>query len=278
MSSTEKRPAAPEKVSHRETLRRTRAAVARRYEGSKADRVWGRLTALDFIDRGIQLAGVLLLCFFPFLIVVNALAGRSSVPGLVRRLGLDHEAAGHVAALFASSAATANAVGGVSGLLFIVSGITAAGAVQSLYQRVYEREPAALRDLVHRVVWLGLVVAGAFGVGAAAPAVHRTVGPVLLFLAGLGIAAAFWWLSAWLLLARRVPWRELLPTAIATGVCWTGMQLVFKLTFSSTVSSNYAKYGQIGVVFALMSWLVAIGVVIILGAVLGAVWRERTER
>jgi membrane protein len=29
-------------------------------------------------------------------------------------------------------------------------------------------------------------------------------------------------------------------------------------------------------VFALMSWLIAIGVVIILGAVVGVVWRERS--
>ena len=39
--------------------------------------------------------------------------------------------------------------------------------------------------------------------------------------------------------------------------------------------SDDKKYGPIGVVFALMSWLVAIGVVIILGAVVGLVWRER---
>jgi membrane protein len=41
------------------------------------------------------------------------------------------------------------------------------------------------------------------------------------------------------------------------------------------VISNHQKYGPIGVVFALMSWLIAIGVVIILGAVVGLVWRER---
>ena len=36
-----------------------------------------------------------------------------------------------------------------------------------------------------------------------------------------------------------------------------------------------AADGPIGVVFALMSWLIAIGVVIILGAVAGIVWWER---
>jgi membrane protein len=44
---------------------------------------------------------------------------------------------------------------------------------------------------------------------------------------------------------------------------------------SSTITSNYTKYGDIGVVLALMSYLIAIGVVIILGAILGVVWRLR---
>jgi membrane protein len=41
------------------------------------------------------------------------------------------------------------------------------------------------------------------------------------------------------------------------------------------VISDNQKYGAIGVVFALMSWLIAIGVVIILGAIVGVVWQER---
>jgi membrane protein len=54
------------------------------------------------------------------------------------------------------------------------------------------------------------------------------------------------------------------------------MEVVFSIIFSSTVISDDKKYGSIGVVFALMSWLIAIGVVIILGAVAGVVWRERS--
>ena len=53
------------------------------------------------------------------------------------------------------------------------------------------------------------------------------------------------------------------------------MEAVFSVIFSGTVISDDKKYGPIGVVFALMSWLIAIGVVIILGAVAGIVWQER---
>jgi membrane protein len=52
------------------------------------------------------------------------------------------------------------------------------------------------------------------------------------------------------------------------------MEVIFSIIFSSLVISKNKTYGPIGVVFSLMSWLIAIGVVIILGAVVGVVWRE----
>jgi hypothetical protein len=53
--------------------------------GSSAEHLWRRLDSMDFINRGMLFAAVLLLCFFPFLIVANALAGRSAVTSLSRR-------------------------------------------------------------------------------------------------------------------------------------------------------------------------------------------------
>jgi membrane protein len=251
--------------------------VRGRYEGSTAEGFWNRLSALEFVDRATQFAGVLLLCFFPFLIVVTSLAGRSAVTGLVRRLGLDHEAALHVGALFTSSVATASAVGGVSYVFFVISGLAAAGALQTLYQRAFDVPGKGLRDLPYRAVWLGAATGVVFAVSEAATSFRHALGPVALFLLAVPLVSAFWGFTAWLLLARRATPRELLPTALATGVCWVAMQAVFARVFSDMVNSNYRQYGQIGVVFALMSWLVAIGVVILIGAAAGVAWRERGE-
>jgi membrane protein len=98
---------------------------------------------------------------------------------------------------------------------------------------------------------------------------------VILGAVGLIGLTIYWRFTMWFLLAGRIPWSALLPSAIATGICWIGMEIVFSFIFSSTVIGDDKKYGLIGVVFALMSWLIAIGVVIILGAVAGAVWHER---
>ncbi len=82
----------------------------------------------------------------------------------------------------------------------------------------------------------------------------------------------------WILLKGRLSWGELFPSALATGVCFLGMEIVFRLTLSSAIVSDYKKYGSIGVVFAIMSLLIAIGVVITLGALLGVAWRERKKQ
>ena len=103
-------------------VRRGVKALERSYSGSSAEHLWNRLNAMDFINKGMLFAAVLLLCFFPFVIVANALAGQSAVTGLVRHLGLNQEAARDVSGLFESSSATSNAVTGTAYLFFILGG------------------------------------------------------------------------------------------------------------------------------------------------------------
>ena len=45
--------------------------------------------------------------------------------------------------------------------------------------------------------------------------------------------------------------------------------------FSSTINSDSKTYGAIGAVFGILTWFIAIGAVIILGAVAGAAWQDR---
>ena len=78
---------------------------------------------MDFINRGMLFAATLLLCLFPFMIVANALAGRSAASSLARHLGLNKQAAADVGGLFTSSAATSSAVTGTAWVFFILAGL-----------------------------------------------------------------------------------------------------------------------------------------------------------
>ncbi|MFL6136963.1 MAG: YhjD/YihY/BrkB family envelope integrity protein [Frankiaceae bacterium] len=254
---------------------RSIAMVRRRYAGSAADHLWRRLNALDFINRGLHSAAVLLLCLVPFLIVIQALAGRSAASGVIRRFGLDPAAARAVTEVFTSPSATRSAVTGLSWVFFALSGLSVAAAIQELYERTFGLESRGFKDTPRRVAWLAVAIATCGAVQWAQPVLHRVGGALLVALVALVGATLFWWFSMWLLLGGRMGWRTLLPASLATGVCWFGMTIVFRLTMSQTIVSNYTTYGPIGVVFAIMSFLIAIGVVLIVGAIFGVVWEER---
>jgi membrane protein len=259
-------------------FRRAQAVVQSRIEFWQQSDLARRLHTADVIDRGMLFAAVLLLCFIPFLLVLQSLAGRTRASGFIMRFGLTGEAAHAVRQALTSPSTTSAAIDGLSWVFFIVGGIAAGAAIQELYERVFEVQGRGFRDLPQRMIWLAVAV-GAVSLSAwAQPWLHSVGGPVLVALVALIGGTAFWWFSMWLLLAGKLRWRELFPSALATGICWLAMQIVFRLTMSSTIVSDYKKYGSIGVVFAIMSLLIAIGVVIMLGALLGVVWRERDKQ
>ncbi len=254
---------------------RLAAGVRARYGGSSAQHLWARLNAVDFINRGMLLAAVLLLCFFPFFITYDALAGRSAVDSLVRHLGLNARAAAIMTSVFAPASTTSGAVTGTAWVFFVLGGIAAASAIQELYESAFGLSGQGIRGRWRAVVWVGVVAGCSAVAGWAGPRLHSAGGPVLLAVVYAVPLVAFWWFTMWFLLAGRVRWRSLLPAAAATAACWIGMAWAFSLFFSNEVISDYNRYGPIGVVFALMSWLIAIGVVLIIGAVFGLVWNER---
>ncbi len=262
-------------VSKQSTVKRVRGAAQRRYSGSLAETFWTRLASTDFMSKAMLLAATILLCFIPFTIVVAAFAGRSDVTGLVRRLGLNQEAAQDVNHIFGPAHATTAAISGAGYVLFILGGIAFASAIQDIYEKVFGLEGRGIKNLPHQLLWLAFIFLGSFVFSAASPPLVHTGGPILLAVVALIVLSLFWWFTIWLLLAGREPWRTLLPSAIATAVCWVGMYAVFHLVFSNSVTSDDKKYGPIGVIFALMSFFIAVGVVIVLGAVVGLVWRER---
>jgi membrane protein len=259
-------------------VRRVRAGAdwgREKYRGSSAQYVWNRLNAVDFINLGILFAATLLLCFIPFLIVGNALAGRSTAHTLARHTGVNEQAANDFSHLFAPSAATYHAVVGTASMVFFVlGGIAAATALQQLYERVFGLESRGLRDFGRRLLFLAWLVGGAAVTGWIAPAIHDALGPVLIAIVGVVWTTTFWWVTLRILVGGRVSQR-LFPPAFATGVFYIGMLYVFSLFFSDMVISQDKEYGPIGLIFALMAFLIAVGVVIILGAVVGLAWQER---
>lgn len=249
-------------------------AAEEKYSGSAAEDLWRRLDALDFMNQAMVLAGTFLLCVFPFLIVLSDLAGRGAASTFSGRLGLNQQAAADMGRLFISSGATSATITTVCLALLVLFALAGASVVQELYLRIFGLDPRGARDLLRKLIWVGLVVGWLLLGGLVGPWV-RAGGPVAFGMVILVAFTGFWWFAMRFLLGGRVTWRRLLPCAVATGLCWLGMVAVFSATFSGMVISSYDRYGPIGIVFDLLSYILAVGVVIILGAVAGLVWHER---
>ena len=270
------------KTGNRPGVRRVRQATEwgqKKYAGSVAEDLRRRLAAMDVINQGMLFAATLLLCLFPFLIVVSALAGLPMVNTLTRYTGLNSQAAADAGHLFASSAATASAVVGTASMvLFVLGGIAAAAALQQIYERAFDLPHRGMKDIPRQLAWLAVLIGTSLLTGWAGPGLRHAGGPALFAAAGLVWSTGFWWLTMRTLLARRVPWRALFPAACATGVLYVAMEVFFSLFFSAMVISDANRYGPIGVIFALLSYLIAIGVVVILGAAAGLVWQDRSSK
>jgi membrane protein len=246
----------------------------KKFADSSAAYLWQRLNALDFMNRAMVLAGTLLLCVFPFLIVLSALTGQGATSSFSRRLGLDQQAAADLGHLFASSGTTSATITTTTCILLVLFTFAGANAVQQVYEQIFGLPSRGARDMLRRMIWVGLVVGWLF-LGDLVGPWARAGGPVLFGFVVLVGFTGFWWFAMRFLLGGRVAWRRLFPCAVATGLCWLGMVAVFSATFSGMVISSYDRYGPIGVVFDLLSYILAVGVVIILGAVTGLVWQER---
>jgi hypothetical protein len=259
-------------------VRRATEWGKRKYAGSLAEDLWRRLDVMDVINRGMLFAATLLLCFFPFLIVASAMAGRSVVHTLARFTGLNSQAAADAGHLFASPTATSSAVVGTTSMLFFVfGGIAAATALQEIYELAFDLPHRGMKDIPRRLAWLAVLIGASLLGGWAGHGLLHAGGPALLAAVGLAWATGFWWLTMRILLAGRISWRALFPAACATGVLYVAMEVFFSLFFSAMVISDDTRYGPIGIIFALLSYLIAIGVVVILGAVAGLVWHERSS-
>lgn len=244
------------------------------FDDSLAGRIWARLSELDFINQALVLAGVMTLWLIPALIVLDRVRGKSSVETISQRMGLNAEASSHVSGLFNAGAASAGVTAGA--ITVVAFGLLgAAGAVERLYELAFRLQGRGAKDLWRRLVWPVALIMSVSGMRALTAELKHLPGyPLVVTVVSFALLVPFFWWSMHFLLADRKRWGELLSSAVVTALCWIGFGIFARFYFSSMVISNDQEYGKIGVVFAMMTWLLAAGVVLILGPVVGTAWSE----
>jgi membrane protein len=248
-----------------------------RYEGSAAQDLIKGLGKVEFGNWIILFGASFLLSVLPLIILLGALANTRVDDNIDTRLGLGRQGTQIVDSLFRSSHAGWNFGVVVALVLSLAGTIAVARSVQRLYQQVFDHpDVRGWSNVLRCLVW-ALAVAAEVVVDAliSRPLRDLPAGRVFLGLGNLVIVLALFWWGLHFLLHGEESWRRLFPAALATGVFWVGLGAFASIYFSSTLVSDSHLYGAIGVVFTFITWFIAIGAVIILGAVVGHTWMIR---
>jgi membrane protein len=182
------------------------SATVDRVKAGRVGTFWSRLTAVEVMNSAVVFAGLMLICFFPFLAVVDAAAGRNVQQTITIRMGLNAQAAHDVDALISTGHQTVSALSVLGAIVLVVFAIGIPGILQAWYQKVYDQPaaPGGVKQVIYKLVW----VAGFLAYLALEVLVGRQVGPagghLLIFACEFAIAVLFWWWTVHFLLLGRI--------------------------------------------------------------------------
>ena len=246
----------------------------KRFDATWVGKVWGHLSALDFVDSSLQFSAAFILFFVPFLLLISAVIGRNLPRALVTRSGFSPSAARDVTSLFAHGRSPITAFTVIGVLLSVAGADSMAKILQNWYGRVFAQTIVGWKKGARRAHWL----AGAAGFVALQFLIGRRIEPsggaILAGAVQFLLAVGFWWWSVHCLLASQLEWRRLFATGLATAICYTVVGIYVRIWASWSIVSNESSYGPIGAMMAILATLVELGIAIHVGAVIGADWME----
>jgi membrane protein len=243
-------------------------------------RSWAeRFFAVQGVDRAVALAAQAFSALIPLLMVYSAVVSRGEgqdfADRLIDRFELHGSSADTVREAFTSSQTIEDGTSFAGALLLIVAALSFSRALQRLYEGAYGLPKLGMRNSHRGLEWLVLVAA----YWSVRPVVAGLFGStVLRVTASLALGAALWTATPYLLLGRRLPWRRLLPGAVLAAVGMTALGASSAIWLPRAIASSADQFGAMGVAFALLSWLVAAGFVLVGTATAGAVTSEQLER
>jgi membrane protein len=239
-----------------------------------------RLVDIQFVDRSIALGSLAFTALVPLLVIASAfLPGTNGLANeLISRFHLHGSTAQLVREVFAQPDAVRQSISWLGVLLLVGAALSFTRGLQRVYERAWLLDARGLAGTRAGLTWIaGIVVWSTLFASVRDWLLDLTgpVGSLTILLAG---DALLWLGSPWILLARRVDWRQLVPTALLTSVTLTAISVGSVIYMPEAIGRSATHYGPIGIAIALVSWLVGIGfaltVCAAVGAVLGGEWDQ----
>jgi membrane protein len=236
-----------------------------------------RLVEIQFVDRSIALGSLAFTALFPLLVFVAAISPTEDglADELVERFHLTGSSAQLVSEVFAQPDAVRQSIGWLGALLLIGAALSFTRGLQRVYEHAWRLDARGWYGTRAGLVWLGGVALWVTLFAGVRDWLLDATGPLVSLIILLGGDALLWLWSPWILLARRVHWSKLVPSALLTSVAMTGFSVGSIVYMPEAISSSASHYGSIGIAIALVSWLVGAGFALTgcaaIGAVLGGV-------
>ena len=223
------------------------------------------------------------LSLFPLILVIISVVGFFSTQSgdlagtIIKNLGLTGDAAKALttAVSKAEESRKTASVLGVIGLLWTGLGVVA--ALQFAMDAVWQTSGRGIKDKLVGLAWLagaGLILVGSLAITAALNFLPAVFAPLALLLT-LVVDVALWLWSMRVLPNRSVNWKALMPGAIVGAVGLEVLKAAGALWVPRVVARSSALYGTIGVIFAVLAWLLLFGRLVVYAAVVNVVrWEE----
>lgn len=236
--------------------------------------------------RGSSLAAAIALrafvSLFPLLLLATAIAGFAAGRGadvagsIIDQLGLSGSGATAVrdAIDTAAKSRQASSIVGLAGLLWTSLGLV--GALQYAFDQIWQVEDRGPRDRAIGVAWLAGAAVLFVGTSATLTVLQWVPGSVAIVGAiGSAVVTFVLWLWTSTLLPNvNVGWRAHVPGAVLGTIGLEVLKAVGAFYVPRAVASSSQLYGTIGVVFAILAWLVLFGQLIVYSAALDVVLYE----
>ena len=245
-------------------------------------RVLNRFQKVAGFDRSIALASGALTAMIPLTIVASAvstqLGGRGTAERIIDRYELTGGGADAVVDIFAPPSGTSTSIGIIGFLFLMVAVLSFSRAVQRLFEQTWELKPLSVRNTFNGLLWIGGLMLYAALTGGIHAVLGRSSLDLTAALVAAPLAAVFLVWSGWVLSAKRIAPRDLLPFGVL-GSALLAVYSVGAAVYVPHLFSTYAtRYGVIGAVFAMISALFCVMVVLVGSAAAGREVHDELER
>ncbi len=245
-------------------------------------RVVNRFQKVVGFDRAIALASGALTAVIPLMMIASALSsqlgGKGTADRIIDRYDLTGGGAEAVRDIFSPPSGTSTSIGIIGFLFLLVAVLSFSRAMQRLVEQTWELEPLSVRNTSNGLLWIG----GLSAYIALSGFLHGAIGHSRLELTAtlitLPLSAVFLVWTGWVLSAKRIARQALAPFAIL-GAALLALYSVGATVYVPHLFSTYTtRYGVIGAVFAIISTLFCVMVLVVASSAAGREVHDELER